>query len=86
MLSTYLVYNTVVHLQNNPPENNVQLVLAESELPPKQSAGKNVGPVPTKSEPGYLRFGGNWLHIIFRRIVLGSISFRLNEEFFLALV
>ncbi len=38
-------------LQNNPPENNVESV-------------------PAESEPGYLRFGGNWFHIIFRRIVL----------------
>ncbi len=30
----------------------------------------NVEPVPTKSEPGYLRFSGSWLHIIFQRIVL----------------
>ncbi len=26
--------------------------------------------VPTESEPVYLRFGGNWFHIIFWRIVL----------------
>ncbi len=26
--------------------------------------------VPAESEPGYLRFGGNWFHIIFWRIVL----------------
>jgi hypothetical protein len=26
--------------------------------------------VPAKSELGYLRFGGNWFHIIFRWIVL----------------
>ncbi len=28
---------------------------------------------------GYLRYGGNWHYIIFRRIVLGSIFFRLSE-------
>ncbi len=54
-------------LQNNPPENNVEPVPAKSELPPKQSFGKLCG-----------SFGGNSLHIIFRRIVLGSSSFRLN--------
>ncbi len=53
--------------QDNPPENNVEPVPAKSELPPKQSFGKKCG-----------SFGGNSLHIIFRRIVLGSISFRLN--------
>jgi hypothetical protein len=26
---------------------------------------------------GYLRFGGNWHHIIFRRIVFGLIFFRI---------
>jgi hypothetical protein len=30
---------------------------------------------------GYLRFGGSWHYIIFRRIVLGLIFFRL-ENFF----
>ena len=40
VLCTYLVYNTVVRLQNNPPENNVEPAPAKSELPPKQSAGK----------------------------------------------
>jgi hypothetical protein len=30
----------------------------------------NVESVSAKSEPGYLRFGRNWFHIIFRRIVL----------------
>jgi hypothetical protein len=30
----------------------------------------NVEPVPAKSEPGYLRFGGNWFHVIFWRIAL----------------
>jgi hypothetical protein len=30
----------------------------------------NVESVPAKSEPGHLRFGGNWFHIIFRWIVL----------------
>jgi hypothetical protein len=59
-----------------------------SQFPPNLSCLQNDPPennveqVPTKSEPGYLRFGGNWLHIIFWWIVLGSISFRLNQEFF----
>jgi hypothetical protein len=39
------------HLQNNPPENNVE-------------------PVPAESQITWLRFGGNWFHIIFQRIVL----------------
>jgi hypothetical protein len=42
VLRTYLVYNTVVRLQNNPPENNVEPVPAKSELPQKQSARNNV--------------------------------------------
>jgi hypothetical protein len=29
---------------------------------------------------GYLRFGGNWHHIIFRQIVSGSIFFRIVIE------
>ncbi len=63
-----------------------------SQLPPNLSclknnpAKNNVEPVPAKSEPGYLRFGGNSLYIIFWQIVLGSIFFRLNYEVFLALV
>ncbi len=61
-----------------------------SQFPPNLSCFQNnppennVEPDPTKSELGYLRFGGNWLHIIFRRIVLKSISFRLNKEFICA--
>ncbi len=39
LLHTYLVY-TVVCLQNNLPENDVEPVPTKSELPPKQSAGK----------------------------------------------
>ncbi len=77
VLSTYLVYNTVVsfllwfppnlsRLQNNPPKNNVESV-------------------PAKSEPGYLRFGGNWVHIIFRQIVLeaAQIWWELVPHYFL---
>ncbi len=32
VLSTYLVYNTVVRLKNNPPENNVEPVPAKEKL------------------------------------------------------
>ncbi len=41
----------------------------------------NVEPVPAKRTAGYLRFGGNWHYIIFQRIVLGSIFFRLKFFF-----
>ncbi len=62
VLRTYLVYNTVVSfLLWFPPylsclQNN----------PPEN----NVEFFPAKSQPGYLRFGRNWPHIIFRQIVL----------------
>jgi hypothetical protein len=41
---------------------------------------------PAKSEPGYLRFGGNWFHIIFRWIVLeaAQIWWEKNPHYFLA--
>jgi hypothetical protein len=51
------VYNTVVRLQNNPQENNVEPVPAKSELPPKNLPENNVEPVPAKSE---LSFGINF--------------------------
>ena len=79
VLFTYLVYNTVVIFflflpylscfQNNPPENNVERV-------------------PTKTSTTFskrlfwrqLRFGGNWLHIIFRRIVLEAAQIWRKQQ------
>ncbi len=58
-----------------------------SQFPPNLSClqnnppENNVEPVPAKWTAGYLRFGGNWDYIIFRRIILGSISFRLKIFF-----
>ncbi len=56
-------------LQNNLPENNVE------QFPPNLSCLQNNPP----ENNG--RFGGNSLYIIFRRIVLGLISFRLKKFF-----
>jgi hypothetical protein len=47
------------HSQNNPPENNVE------QVPAKSSTLFSGGLFWRQ-----LRFGGNWFHIIFRRIVL----------------
>jgi hypothetical protein len=55
------ISSTLIKTNTNPTT-----VPAKSELPPNQSAGKWCG-----------RFGGNLFHIIFQRIVLGLISFRL---------
>jgi hypothetical protein len=46
----------------------------------------NVESVPAKSEPDYLRFGGNWFHIIFRWIVLEAAQIwrELVSHYFLA--
>jgi hypothetical protein len=56
------VYNTVVNFLLWFPPNLSRL----QNNPPEN----NVEPIPAKSEPGYLRFGRNWFHIIFWRIVL----------------
>ncbi len=44
----------------------------------------NVEPVPAKIQITRLRFGGNWLHIIFRRIVLeaAQIWWKLAPHYF----
>ncbi len=58
-----------------------------SQFPPNLSCLQNNPPenivvsVPAKWTAGYLRFGGNWHYIIFRRIVLGLIFFRLKNFF-----